>query len=222
MIALPWTFAVLVQQRARENQAAFFAIAIRRNVDRDFTDAVIEVLAKRAFLDEFFGVLVGSADDAHVDGDFFAPADAFDDAFLQEAQHLRLQRKRHVADLVEKQRTAVRHLDLAERLFVRTRKRAFLVAEQLGLEQVLGNGRTVDRNEVFVGVRAETMQRACEQFFAGAAFAEQERGHVGRRDLFDHPTHGQHAFAGGNDAVERRLADRASAGGDSRFRVRRC
>ena len=58
--------------------------------------------------DERLQVLVGGAHDAHVDRNFLAPADALDDAVLQEAQQLGLQRQRHVADLVEEQRAAAR------------------------------------------------------------------------------------------------------------------
>ena len=51
------------------------------------------------------------------------------------------------------------------------------------------------------------MQRARQQLLAGAAFAEQERRHVGRRDLLDHAAHGEHDLAGRDDAVERRSVD---------------
>ena len=61
------------------------------------------------------------ADDAHVDRNFLAAADALDDALLQEAQQLGLQRMRQVADLVEHQRAAVGRLDLARRLSWRRR-----------------------------------------------------------------------------------------------------
>ena len=64
--------------------------------------------------DQRLQVLVGRADDAHVDRDLLAAADALDHAVLQEAQQLRLQRQRHVADLVEEQRAAVGDLDLAD------------------------------------------------------------------------------------------------------------
>ena len=68
--------------------------------------------------------------------DLLAAAHALDDAVLQEAQQLGLQRQRHVADLVEEQRAAVGQLDLADGLLRRARERALLVAEQLALEQL--------------------------------------------------------------------------------------
>ena len=61
-------------------------------------------------------------------------------------------------------------------------KRPLLVAEQLGFEQVFGDGRAVDGHERAVGPRAQHVQRARKQLLAGAALAlDQDRGVVGRR-----------------------------------------
>ena len=54
---------------------------------------------------------------------------------LQHAQQLRLQLERDVADLVEKQRAAVRQLEAADPLRDRAGERAALVAEELALQQ---------------------------------------------------------------------------------------
>jgi hypothetical protein len=91
---------------------------------------------------------VRGADDAHIDRDLLTPADALDGALLQEAQQLGLQRKRQVADFVEHQGAAAGGLDLAERLLGGTGEGAFLVAEQLAFEQVLGNGGAIDGHEL--------------------------------------------------------------------------
>ena len=58
-------------------------------------------------------------------------------------------------------------------------ERALLVAEQLRLEQRLGNRRAVDGHERTVGARAQRVQRAGEQLLAGAALAFEEHGRVG-------------------------------------------
>ena len=55
--------------------------------------------------------------------------------------------KRHVADLVEEQRAALRGLEQAAAVGDRAGERALLVAEQLGLEQALGDRAAVDRHE---------------------------------------------------------------------------
>ena len=61
-------------------------------------------------------------------------------ALLQHAQQPRLRLHRHVADLVEKQRAAFGLLEAADMAVLRAGEGALLVAEQLGLDEVLGDG----------------------------------------------------------------------------------
>ena len=60
----------------------------------------------------------------------------------------------------------------------------FLVAEQLALEQVLGNRRAIDGDEPARAARREVVQRAREELLAGAGFAEQHHRGVGRGATF--------------------------------------
>ena len=78
-------------------------------------------------------------------------ADALEALLFERAQDLRLQRERQVANLVEEQRAAVRDLELAQLARGGAGERPLLVAEQLGLEQVLRNRRAVDGDERRVG-----------------------------------------------------------------------
>ena len=70
---------------------------------------------------------------------------------LQHAQDLGLRVRAHVADLVEEQRAAVGLLEAADALLVGAGERALLVAEELGLEQVLLQRRAVHLDEVARG-----------------------------------------------------------------------
>src|SRR6185436_3710055 len=87
------------------------------------------------------------ADDPRVDGDRAAAADPLDHPLLEEAEQLDLQGERDVADLVEKQGAAMGELDLAFGGADRAGEGALLVAEQFGLEQILGDRRAIDRDE---------------------------------------------------------------------------
>ena len=73
---------------------------------------------------------------------------------LEHAQQLRLGGRPHLADLVEEERALVRQLELAELLRVRVGERAALVAEELALEQRLGDGGAVERDERLARARA--------------------------------------------------------------------
>jgi hypothetical protein len=58
----------------------------------------------------------GRRDDADVDVRALVRADPLDDAVLEHAQELRLERQRRVADLVEEERAAVGQLELPDPL----------------------------------------------------------------------------------------------------------
>ena len=88
--------------------------------------------------DRAFDVDVGGRDDADVGADGPARADRPDLALLQHAQQLDLQRRRHLADFVEKHRAGVRGLEHALGVGDGAGERALDVAEQLRFEQRLG------------------------------------------------------------------------------------
>ncbi len=141
------------------------------------------------------------ADDARVDRDRLAAADPLDHALLEEAQQLDLQRQRNVADLVEEQGAALRHLDLADVRLDRAGEGAALVAEQLGLQQGLGDGGAVDGDELALAA-ALLVNRAGEQFLAGAGRAEQHDRYVGGGDALDGLADLQHLRSGADDRAE--------------------
>src|SRR5207302_823107 len=95
-------------------------------------------------------------------------ANALDGPLLQRAQQLGLQLDRHIADLVEVERAAVRELELAEPPLLRVGERAPLVAEHLRLEQGGGNRRARDRDEGPAGPAAVVVDRPGDELLAGA------------------------------------------------------
>ena len=62
---------------------------------------------------------------------------------------------------------------------------AALVAEQLGLEQCVRNGRAVDLDEGLVAPPAGQVHRAGEQFLAGARLAQQQHRGLRLRDALE-------------------------------------
>ena len=83
-------------------------------------------------------------------------ADTLEGLVLEHAEQLGLERGPDVADLVEEHRPAVRDLELAALLLVGPGERALLVAEQLGLEKLLGQGHAVDHDERLVSAVGST------------------------------------------------------------------
>ena len=100
-----------------------------------------------------------------------------------DAEQLDLRRERDVADLVEEQRAAVGVLEPALPLAVGAGEGPLDVAEQLALQDVLAEGRAVQRDERLVPPRAVVVQGLGHELLARAALArDQDRGR-GRRDL---------------------------------------
>ena len=85
----------------------------------------------------------------------------------------------------EKERAAVALLELADALRKRAGERALLVAEELAFQQVFRDGGAVDGDERFALPRAVLENGARDEFLARAAFAGDENGRAGRRDLAD-------------------------------------
>src|SRR5690606_4940610 len=95
---------------------------------------------------------------------------------LEHTQQLGLRGGRQLADLVEKQRAVARALERALAGAIGAGERALLVAEQLGLDQVLGQRRAVDRDERLVRDGRQRVQVARDQLLAGPALAEDQHG----------------------------------------------
>ena len=104
-------------------------------MDLDDVQPVVEVLAERALRDHLREIAMARCDHASVERERLAIADAFERALLQDAQELRLQLERNLADLVEEQRALAGELESAGAIADRAGERSFDMAEQLALEQ---------------------------------------------------------------------------------------
>ncbi len=116
---------------------------------------------------------------------------------VERAQHLGLGLQRHVAHFIQKQRSAVGLLQLADFVIERAGQAALAVAEQLAFDEFFGNGGAVHFDERLGGARAGGVNRVRDQFLAGAAFAENQHAAVGgghQAQLLAQRLHG-HALA---------------------------
>src|SRR5690606_8281616 len=126
----------------------------RDEVDGHDGDAVEEVSAEPALSDLLLEVLVRGRDDADVDGARVILAEPPDLALLEGAQELDLERGRHLAELVEEECAAGGRLEEAGLVTLGAGEGASTVAEELGLEQRLGDRAAVERDERLVGALA--------------------------------------------------------------------
>ena len=102
------------------------------------------------------------------------PAQRTDDTVLEHAQQLGLRGERHVTDLIQEQRAPAGRGKEAVPPAIGARERAFLVAEELGLEQALGHRRAVHRQEPPPAPGARPVDRLRDELLAGAALPQQQ------------------------------------------------
>src|SRR5262249_5094691 len=119
------------------------------------------------------------------------------------------QRERQLTDLVEIDRPLVRELELTWLAPVRPRERALLVAEQLRLEQLLGDRGAVDLDEGTLRAGRREMDRTGDQILADPALAPDQLGRIGVRDALDDRADGPHP---GVTVEKRRLGHRYGLG----------
>src|SRR5439155_14327256 len=103
---------------------------------------------------------------------------------LQDPEELRLGRRGHLGHFIEEDRPAVGELEAAYPPLEGPGERAFLVAEDLALEQRLRDGGAVDGDERIAMTGRQLVERARRQLLAGAALAREQDGRRrGRRQL---------------------------------------
>ena len=94
-------------------------------------------------------------------------------------------------------------LDAARRRLGGAGERALLVAEELAFQQVLGDRRAIDRDELAAAPRRRLVQAVGQHFLARPALAEQHHGGRAVGDLLDHPAQAQHLGVARDQACQR-------------------
>jgi len=96
---------------SRERFELIEALAQRRDDDGDAAQPEIKVLTEPIRVDIGRQIAVRGGHDAHVDGTRLQPADPGDLLLLENAQELRLEPERHLADLVQEEGAGLRGLE---------------------------------------------------------------------------------------------------------------
>jgi len=135
--------------------------------------------------------------------------------FLKRSKDLRLHREIHVADLVEKQRAALRLAKGPRPVAEGAGKGASHMPEQLCFHELTRNGGAVDRNKRLSAAMAVFVNGAGHQLLAGSGLSgdEHRRLAVGQHadNLLDRP----HCLARADQPVLRRLGPRSGVLGSA-------
>ena len=120
---------------------------------------VLAGVVRRVLPERFHQIFIGRRNDPHVHLDRLRPTQSLEPLLLQHSEHLGLGRQAHIADFIQKQRAAVRHLKLSAPHHHCAGERALFVAEQFALNERLGDRGAVHLHEWTVGARAMNMDR---------------------------------------------------------------
>ena len=174
------------EERGQESHVAC-PLAQRRHLDLDDVQPIVEVVAELPLRDQRLKVAMRGRHDAHVHESRRVLSQAPHLVALERAQELHLCRERHVADLVQEQRAAVRFLHEPRSVGHRARERSAGITEQLALDQRFRQRPHVHRDERPLRSLGEDVQRARDQLLARAALAEDQdravRGCHARHEL---------------------------------------
>ncbi len=170
--------------------------------DVDDVDAEVEVFAEFALANPVFEVAVGGGDKTEVDVDRGFAADAFEAAFLKDAEEFDLERGVELGDFVEEEGAGVGEFEAAFATAGGAGEGAFFVAEEFGLEEGRGEGGAMDGDEGFLSARGEVVDGLGDEFLAGAGGAAQEDGGLGGRGLLEEGEDVLHGGGVADDGVE--------------------
>ncbi len=174
-----------LQEESRQLGDVAVTFAQAWHADVEDIEAVVEVLPEVARFHRYFKIRIGGRDDPRVNRNGLVPTDTLDGTLLEEPQQVDLQVLGQIADFVEEQGAAVGRFNETNLALVSIRERAFLVTEQLRLDQRRGQCCAVDGHERAVGALGLLVYETRGQFFSGAAVAGDQHGLVFRRDLGD-------------------------------------
>ena len=148
----------------------------------DRTDPVVEVAPEAVLADEVQQVLVRRGDEPDVHLAVAHVAQTPEAFLLQNLEELGLDGGVHVPDLVEKERTVMGCLEQAGLRDARSGEGALFVAEQLRLEEVLREARTVEVDERFLGSRTVSVEPRRQDALAAPGLAQNQDRAFGREE----------------------------------------
>ena len=161
---------------------------------------VIQIFSKSAGLDHFFQIPVGSRQNTDIELSAFNAADPADRTIFKEPEHLDLGCQGKLGNFIQKQQPILRQFQITGlSLFMGAGKSAFFIPEQLRFNKRFGNGPAVDFDHGLSGPVRMLVNEICNQFFAGAGFAQNQGGGIHLADFDGLLEQFCHAGASGDD-----------------------
>jgi len=134
--------------------------AQRGKLYRDDVDTVVKIFSKASGTGHLLKIFVGSADQTKVDLAERTATESLDHVILQYAEEFGLKGQSKGCDLIKEKSAAISQFYLARPGVGGSCKSTALATEELGLDEILGQGGAVQANVWLVCARAESHDRA--------------------------------------------------------------
>ncbi len=148
----------------------------RREINRAYRQAVIEVASEFPLFDLFEKIAVARDDNGGFAGDVFNPADFPKRLFLKDPQEFGLEFQGHFTDLVEQDAAGLRQFEQSCFFTICTCKGPFDMAEEFAFEQVSGKRRTVNRDKFTVAAVSNDVNGLRGKLLSCSGLADDEYG----------------------------------------------
>jgi len=164
-----------------------------------------------------------AAHDPYIGSERSGRAQGFVFAFLKHAKEFRLHGRRNIADLIEKNGPAGGKGEFSGLVFFCIGKCAGAIAEELGLEQGIGQRGAIDGDKRPGGPARELVQRFGDKFLSSPAFSADQYRRGRARDLRQDRENFAHRGAPAHHGVELLFFhELVTKSGDKRFGFFRC
>jgi hypothetical protein len=161
------------------------------NYDRHYLKAIEEILTKASSFDRSDQIGVAGGNHPRVDPGGTVGPDGTNNAVLEHSEQLGLKRQGHLADLVEKNSPIICGTEQTMTGTGGSGEGAALMPEHFGLEQLMGNRRTVDRNEGAISPPGKIVDSPRDNLFTTATLASDQHCRVrGGNALYQRPQFG--------------------------------
>ena len=142
--------AVNLDKVRHQRRNVFAAVAQRRQQNGKHVQTVVEIAAKLTPIRHLHQITICGSHQPNVDLMSAGAAQALELLFLQNAQQLRLQRRRNVAHFIQEKRALVGQFETADLLRDGSGERTLLVAKEFTLQQIQWNGSAIQPYESVV------------------------------------------------------------------------
>src|SRR5579862_10009272 len=175
----------LLDEVPHQQGNVFSPLAQRRDSNRKYVESIVQIGSKSLVFHHRFQVAIRCGYKAGIRPEGPCTAQAFELAFLQHAQKLRLELERNFPDFIKEDGSTVCQFEAPDTLADGACECASLVAEKLALQQARGNGRAIQLDKSTRLAGAQIMHSASNQLFSCARIPINKNSGVGRRHCLD-------------------------------------